>query len=303
MPGCCVPFCNNRSGGERTYSFHRFPAAKEKRQQWLKMIRRDDFTPTANTRVCSWHFADGLVAGPTRFHWNLKETTSAESPVPLPVSRCKKKKLRSDPEDSGLEVLADAAQSHSDPDKMFDSKGQEIKECTEVDRRKRDAKPMGLKGNHVAAQSNSNQEKMLDNKGQEITECTDVDRRKRDANPVGQKGSHFAAQSNSNQNKMAEITESPDVDRRKRNVKLMEQRGSYVEPSGETAKKAALLRTVVLLPVSDEQFEKRTAHRNQQNAQLLQEMELLKERLSRNNQTIEDGWIEDGWIEEEKSNV
>eukprot|EP00057_Strongylocentrotus_purpuratus_P023013 XP_011677487.1 PREDICTED: THAP domain-containing protein 4-like [Strongylocentrotus purpuratus] len=101
MPGCCVPLCKNRSGGsgQRRYSFHRFPACQEKRKLWLNLIRRDNFTPTANTRVCSWHFPDGFEAGPTRFHWNVSESTYAD-PMPLP-SHFTKKKLRMDADQDG----------------------------------------------------------------------------------------------------------------------------------------------------------------------------------------------------------
>lgn len=38
------------------------------------MIRRDDFTPNCNSRVCSWHFPNGKAAGPTRFAWNEGKT-------------------------------------------------------------------------------------------------------------------------------------------------------------------------------------------------------------------------------------
>ncbi|KAK0138669.1 Heparan sulfate 2-O-sulfotransferase 1 [Merluccius polli] len=40
------------------------------KKRWLKLIRRDKFTPNYNSRVCGWHFPDGKAAGPTRFAWN-----------------------------------------------------------------------------------------------------------------------------------------------------------------------------------------------------------------------------------------
>uniref|UniRef100_A0A669EIP0 THAP domain-containing protein 1 n=1 Tax=Oreochromis niloticus TaxID=8128 RepID=A0A669EIP0_ORENI len=66
-------------------SFHGFPTHSDLRRQWLVNIRRDNFTITSHTRVCSRHFAsdqliepttlDGrrrLIKGavPTLFEWN-----------------------------------------------------------------------------------------------------------------------------------------------------------------------------------------------------------------------------------------
>ena len=53
---CVVPRCSNRTG---QFSFHRFPAAEDRRKAWIGAIRRDpgeSFAITANTRVCSAHF-------------------------------------------------------------------------------------------------------------------------------------------------------------------------------------------------------------------------------------------------------
>uniref|UniRef100_A0A671TNV6 THAP-type domain-containing protein n=1 Tax=Sparus aurata TaxID=8175 RepID=A0A671TNV6_SPAAU len=64
-------------------SFHRFPVDPEVRAQWLIKIRRDNFSPTQNTRLCSRHFPAGdfaVTAGgqrrvnkgavPSLFAWN-----------------------------------------------------------------------------------------------------------------------------------------------------------------------------------------------------------------------------------------
>ncbi|XP_056095645.1 golgin subfamily A member 6-like protein 6 [Rhinichthys klamathensis goyatoka] len=53
---CCVPQCANSSRYNSVISFHAFPIDPEVRAQWLARIRRDNFTPTKNTRVCSVHF-------------------------------------------------------------------------------------------------------------------------------------------------------------------------------------------------------------------------------------------------------
>ncbi|XP_063760850.1 uncharacterized protein LOC134878620 [Eleginops maclovinus] len=103
---CCVPFCTNSSRYNREISFHSFPIDAEVKTQWLNKIRRDNFSPTKNTRVCSRHFqpenllvtAGGLrrlqkAATPRLFAWNNYELPTprrnvwecrprAESPTP-----------------------------------------------------------------------------------------------------------------------------------------------------------------------------------------------------------------------------
>lgn len=47
------------------------------------LCRRENFTPTCNSRVCSWHFPDGKAAGPpSRFQWNEGKTFSFPNPPP-----------------------------------------------------------------------------------------------------------------------------------------------------------------------------------------------------------------------------
>lgn len=80
---CCVPRCAVSSRYNSEVSFHRFPLQPEVRAQWLVRIRRDNFTPTDNTRVCGRHFKQEdfisttkgcrkLVQGavPCLFEWN-----------------------------------------------------------------------------------------------------------------------------------------------------------------------------------------------------------------------------------------
>ncbi|KAG1934668.1 gastrula zinc finger protein XlCGF57.1-like [Pimephales promelas] len=47
---CCVPQCANSSRYNAVISFHAFPIDSEVRAQWVASIRRDNFTPTKNTR-------------------------------------------------------------------------------------------------------------------------------------------------------------------------------------------------------------------------------------------------------------
>ncbi|XP_076842474.1 uncharacterized protein LOC143487050 [Brachyhypopomus gauderio] len=72
MPQCCVPCCFNRSESKTTtlLSFYRFPCNEKERRKWVQLIRRENFTPNCNSRVCSWHFPNGKAAGPSRFAWN-----------------------------------------------------------------------------------------------------------------------------------------------------------------------------------------------------------------------------------------
>ncbi|XP_041953724.1 uncharacterized protein LOC121713279 [Alosa sapidissima] len=89
---CCVPLCTVSSRYNREVSFHVFPVDAAVRAEWMQKIRRDDFNPTKNTRVCSRHFkqadfnvtAGGLRrlkkgAVPVYFSWN-----GYELPAPRP---------------------------------------------------------------------------------------------------------------------------------------------------------------------------------------------------------------------------
>ncbi|XP_034061864.1 uncharacterized protein LOC117539709 [Gymnodraco acuticeps] len=82
---CCVPLCTASAKFNGVLSFHGFPTELELRRQWLVKIRRDNFTISSHSKVCSRHFAtdqliepktlDGrrrLVKGavPTLFEWN-----------------------------------------------------------------------------------------------------------------------------------------------------------------------------------------------------------------------------------------
>lgn len=53
MPsGCCVPRCSSRRGG------HQFPNDPVLRKVWLVAVRRDQWKPTAASRVCHKHFKE-----------------------------------------------------------------------------------------------------------------------------------------------------------------------------------------------------------------------------------------------------
>ncbi|KAK7117776.1 hypothetical protein R3I94_023110 [Phoxinus phoxinus] len=71
MPQCCVPCCIKRSELKKTsdiqLSFYRFPCDEKEKRKWLQLIRRENFTPNCNSRVCSWHFPNGKAADPVVF--------------------------------------------------------------------------------------------------------------------------------------------------------------------------------------------------------------------------------------------
>ena len=64
MPAhCCAWNCTNRNKPsaktELSLRFYRFPRDPERRARWAAAVRRVDFTPNENTRICSAHFVTG----------------------------------------------------------------------------------------------------------------------------------------------------------------------------------------------------------------------------------------------------
>lgn len=104
---CCVPLCTNSARYNSIVSFHSFPLDASVREQWKAKVRRQDFTPSRNSRVCSRHFKkDDFIskpgklrrlkkgAVPSLFSWNnfqipaprlsvWERRPRAESPPPL----------------------------------------------------------------------------------------------------------------------------------------------------------------------------------------------------------------------------
>lgn len=67
MPSsCCVVGCTNRKTTHPMLNFYAFPTTKKnlnKRNLWIKAIKREDFETEKqidNARVCSSHFLSGL---------------------------------------------------------------------------------------------------------------------------------------------------------------------------------------------------------------------------------------------------
>ncbi|KAL7395247.1 hypothetical protein ABVT39_013055 [Epinephelus coioides] len=114
---CCVPQCANSSRYNSEISFHRFPIDPEVRAQWLIKIRRDNFSPTQNTRLCSRHFQTGdftVTAGgqrrlnkgavPSLFAWNDYTIPAPRLNVWVRRPRCPFPDLAASDSDSEMEV-------------------------------------------------------------------------------------------------------------------------------------------------------------------------------------------------------
>ena len=56
---CCAPGCSNSRKTRVDLQFYRIPKDINRRKVWLRSIRRKNFSPTDNTRLCSVHFLGG----------------------------------------------------------------------------------------------------------------------------------------------------------------------------------------------------------------------------------------------------
>ncbi|KAG0424546.1 hypothetical protein HPB47_028228 [Ixodes persulcatus] len=67
MPGelCCAVGCSNNTGGNHSVSYHRFPGESHLRLQWTRAVRRENWTPTNSSRLCSEHFTADSYEGTT----------------------------------------------------------------------------------------------------------------------------------------------------------------------------------------------------------------------------------------------
>lgn len=59
MPCFCAAFgCTNRSSRDSGIRFHRFPTDAALAKQWIRAMRRKNFTHSQHTFLCSEHFTD-----------------------------------------------------------------------------------------------------------------------------------------------------------------------------------------------------------------------------------------------------
>ena len=62
---CCVPGCYSNTKRDKELSFHKFPRDIATRERWKNAIKRKDFIPSEQHRVCSKHFESGTKKGLT----------------------------------------------------------------------------------------------------------------------------------------------------------------------------------------------------------------------------------------------
>ena len=61
---CCAYGCTNRMGKKNTLGFFRFPSEwkdKNRRDMWIRALRRKNWTPSANSRICGDHFVSSML--------------------------------------------------------------------------------------------------------------------------------------------------------------------------------------------------------------------------------------------------
>lgn len=56
---CFAHGCSNNRKRNSNLQFYRIPSDLPRRKAWLSRIRRENFTPNDNTRICSEHFVSG----------------------------------------------------------------------------------------------------------------------------------------------------------------------------------------------------------------------------------------------------
>uniref|UniRef100_A0AAZ1XL45 THAP domain-containing protein 1 n=1 Tax=Oreochromis aureus TaxID=47969 RepID=A0AAZ1XL45_OREAU len=88
-------------------SFHGFPTHSDLRRQWLVNIRRDHFTITSHTRVCSRHFASDQLIETERRRELVPADDQEEHSLTRDHDYC------SVPEPSALDISASAAEDLS----------------------------------------------------------------------------------------------------------------------------------------------------------------------------------------------
>ncbi|XP_037276903.2 uncharacterized protein LOC119169994 [Rhipicephalus microplus] len=68
MPGhCCVPKCRGNYDGGKCVRVFTFPLDPARKTQWIKAIRRTDFTPGKRSVVCERHFKPSDMVNTTSY--------------------------------------------------------------------------------------------------------------------------------------------------------------------------------------------------------------------------------------------
>lgn len=90
VKSCCAVGCSNRARKGSGISFHRFPTEKERSSLWIAALRRQNWTPTKYTWVCSAHF----IAGKSEDKLSPDYVPSIFDFVKSPVKRRKASQLQ-----------------------------------------------------------------------------------------------------------------------------------------------------------------------------------------------------------------
>ncbi|CAL1288178.1 unnamed protein product [Larinioides sclopetarius] len=53
---CCAFNCKENYVKGGPYTFHSFPKDETRRKEWCRLLRRENFTPTNASKICSKHF-------------------------------------------------------------------------------------------------------------------------------------------------------------------------------------------------------------------------------------------------------
>ncbi|PSN44655.1 hypothetical protein C0J52_15737 [Blattella germanica] len=106
MPSCVVSGCTNKSMKKKPgITFHAFPKDPVLKDNWVKAIRRVNWTPSQYSKICSAHFAEADIdrtslscvrirtgSVPSVFSTNRKKLKRREQKDKMPV-------IKSEPED------------------------------------------------------------------------------------------------------------------------------------------------------------------------------------------------------------
>lgn len=98
MPACSAPNCTNRPERPNGKTFHLFPKDASLRQQWVREVNREYWTPSKRSLLCSDHFTESC------FDKTGQTTRLKDNAVPtlfdIPAPSRKKARPREDPLDS-----------------------------------------------------------------------------------------------------------------------------------------------------------------------------------------------------------
>ena len=101
---CCAPGCSNSRKTRGDLHFYRIPKESNRRRVWMKRIRRKNFSPTDNTRLCSEHFVGGFKSDEID-SVSYNPSVFKHSHLKLKLSRSTKNSLRTTRESNGTPLV------------------------------------------------------------------------------------------------------------------------------------------------------------------------------------------------------